>query len=131
MLHTPVTSAPRLLAIWTANGPTLPDAPTISTLSPAPDGAATEAQALQRKDRRVREGRRLLERHPAPDRRERALADADELRERPLPVHEQVAEHIVARPEAGRAGPDLLDHPRDVGAEAVVSRPAEAQERAG
>ena len=33
-LHTAVTSAPMSFAIWTANGPTLPDAPSISTRSP-------------------------------------------------------------------------------------------------
>src|SRR5579859_7559522 len=34
-LHTPVTSAPYALAIWTANVPTPPDAPMISTFCPA------------------------------------------------------------------------------------------------
>ena len=33
-LQVPVTSAPRAFATWTANGPTLPDAPSISTWSP-------------------------------------------------------------------------------------------------
>ena len=36
VLQTPVTSAPRDFAIWTANGPTLPDAPSIRTVSPGP-----------------------------------------------------------------------------------------------
>jgi hypothetical protein len=31
---TPVTSAPRCFAIWTANGPTFPEAPPIRTRSP-------------------------------------------------------------------------------------------------
>src|SRR5215210_9589879 len=35
VLHTPVTSAPNALAIWTAKVPTPPDAPTISTFWPA------------------------------------------------------------------------------------------------
>ena len=34
VLQTPVTSAPNDFASWTANGPTLPDAPLMSTLSP-------------------------------------------------------------------------------------------------
>jgi hypothetical protein len=33
-LQTPVTSAPSAFAIWTANGPTLPDAPSMRTRSP-------------------------------------------------------------------------------------------------
>ena len=36
VLQTPVTSAPSDFAIWTANGPTLPDAPSIRTRSPSP-----------------------------------------------------------------------------------------------
>ena len=36
VLQVPVTSAPRAFAIWTANGPTLPDAPSMSTRSPGP-----------------------------------------------------------------------------------------------
>ena len=31
VLHTPVTSAPKVLAIWTAKAPTPPEAPMIST----------------------------------------------------------------------------------------------------
>ena len=34
VLDTPVTSAPNALAIWTANVPTPPDAPVISTACP-------------------------------------------------------------------------------------------------
>ncbi len=34
VLQTPVTWAPKAFAIWTAKGPTLPDAPLISTLLP-------------------------------------------------------------------------------------------------
>ena len=34
VLHTPVTSAPSALAIWTANVPTPPDAPMTSTVWP-------------------------------------------------------------------------------------------------
>ena len=36
MLLTPVTCAPRAFAIWTANGPTFPDAPLTSTRVPGP-----------------------------------------------------------------------------------------------
>ena len=34
VLHTPVTSAPKALAIWTAKVPTPPEAPMISTFCP-------------------------------------------------------------------------------------------------
>ena len=45
-LHTPVTSAPRVLAICTANGPTPPDAPLISSAWPG-SHLVDVAQALQ------------------------------------------------------------------------------------
>ena len=77
-LHTPVTSAPSVLAIWTANGPTLPDAPSMRTLSPGWTVRPSRRRSpWMREDRRVREGRGILEgqrgrdlqRTPSPARR--------------------------------------------------------------
>src|SRR5687767_7016797 len=64
VLHTPVTCAPRAFASCTANGPTLPDAPLISTLCP---GAIPprRPQALQGQDRCLRQSRRFLIAHAA------------------------------------------------------------------
>ena len=60
VLHTPVTSAPKALAIWTANVPTPPEAPMISTFSPGLHlGAVTHT--LQRGDPGDGDRRRLLE----------------------------------------------------------------------
>ena len=74
VLQTPVTSAPMDFAIWTANGPTLPDAPTISDLVARLDRrAATTPQALEREDRGVRERGRVLERHVRRDQLEGLL----------------------------------------------------------
>ncbi len=92
---TPVACAPRALAICTANGPTLSDAPTMRDLVPWPDGpTVTKPERLEREDGRVRQGRRLLERHPSRDRRKRLLGGEDVLGEGSLLKREQVSEGL-------------------------------------
>ena len=77
MRHVPVTSAPIALAIWTANGPTLPDAPSTRTLSPGRIvRPAARPQRLQREDRGVRERRGDLEGHRRPGMARKAAAGA-------------------------------------------------------
>src|SRR5438046_9869674 len=62
VLHTPVTSAPKVLAICTANVPTPPAAPLIRDLLPGLNSSLV-AQTLQRGEPRNVNGSGLLERH--------------------------------------------------------------------
>ena len=122
VLQTPVTSAPRDLAIWTANGPTLPDAPSIRTLSPGPIvRPSRRRRPWTREDRRVRERRRLLERHPVrASTRTPAPGAHTYSANAPWPLRVHVAEDLVAGPEPGHARPDRLDDARDVESRAAA-----------
>ena len=120
------------LAIWTANGPTLPDAPTISTLSPGPTvrpsrGAAPAAQG-SRHAARSRPPRTSSRPGSAANARSRS---ADVLRERPLPVHD-TGRANTSSPGRKRVtpGPTSSTTPATSDAEAVVARPAQPQEQA-
>ena len=62
---------------------------------------------------RLRQGRGLLVSQASRHRRQRGLRHADVLRE-PTHMTEDVAEHVIARPEHGRAPARRRDSPRDV-----------------
>src|SRR6058998_3847096 len=108
--QTPVTSAPIDLAIWTANGPTLPEAPSISTLVAGLGGSAVaKPEALERENRRMRQGGRVLEAHAGRHRLERPLRRADVFGERARAEREQVGEHGITRFEPARLGAGRFD----------------------
>ena len=98
-------------------------APSMSTWSPALERATVAAaQALEREDRRVRQRRGILERHPARHRFERPLGGADVLGEGTLAEREQVSEDSIAGPELVCSGPDGLDDASDIEPETVIAR---------
>src|SRR3954453_15416909 len=112
VLHTPVTSAPRALAICTAKVPTPPDAPMMSTFCSGrtfpwsrrpcravkPEMATTAACSKVRFADYARE--LFLKRASVVG--EGALADA---------------KHLIARLETGHVLPDRLNHPGHVRAD--------------
>ena len=83
----------------------------VTSLEWSPTAAA---QALEGEERRVRERRGIVERHPARHRREGLLGGADKLGERSLPEHEEVREDLVTGLEPGDVGPDRVDHAGDI-----------------
>ena len=122
VLQTPVTSAPKCFAICTANVPTPPDAPLISTFCPGlipplsrrPCSAVSAATGTDAACSNVTFAGLSATRA--------ALANDDVLRDRAV----RAAEHFVARLEARDALADGFDRAGEVDADARVLRRAEA-----
>ena len=121
VLHTPVTSAPNALAIWTANVPTPPDAPLMSTFWPGLH-LALVAQQLEGGRGRDPQGRGLLEREAGRLGHEVVRWSTHVLGE----GARRPAEDLVARSELGHILADRLDRARDIGPRDPVLRPARA-----
>ena len=124
MRHTPVTCAPNAFAIWTAKGPTFPDAPLTRTLSPG-SMRLLGPQVLQRQDARLRHGGGLLEAHAGWLVGPRLLRRTGVLGEGAVAELGQVPEDLVAGPECRHASADRFDLSGRVQPEATVPWPAE------
>ena len=120
VLQTAVTSAPKCLASCTANDPTPPDAPLISTFWPGCT-LPVVSKRLQRGERGDRDGSSLLERDVRGLRDEPDLAGGGVLR----PGACAGTEHLVARLELGDVLADGDDAPGEVGADLRRLRPAQ------
>jgi hypothetical protein len=94
VLQTAVTSVPNVLAIWTANVPTPPDAPFIST----------------RRARPIRPFRRPV----GWFQRQRLLRRNREFRVRTEAAPGEFSEHVVARTELGDVAASCFDAPGDI-----------------
>ena len=129
--HTPVTCAPNAFAIWTAKGPTFPDAPLTRTLSPGSMRLPRTAQVLQRQDARLRHGGGLLEAHARWLVGPRLLGRTGVLGEGAVAELGQVPEDLVARPECRHTSADRFDLSGRVQPEATVPWPAESGAHAG
>jgi hypothetical protein len=123
VLHTPVTSAPKDLAICTANVPTPPDAPMISTLCPG--SIPVIAQTLQRRQRGHRYGRSLLEREVGRLQLQEVIRDGHVLSKSAKPVPKEGPEYIVTRLELRHVLADRFDLPYHVGTKDTVLRLAQ------
>ncbi len=121
VLHTPVTSAPNALAIWTANVPTPPDAPLMSTFWPGctlPWSRSSWRAVVAETPR------------AAACSNVRLAGLGDEVVRWSTHVLGEgacrPAEDLVARSELGHILADRLDGARDIGPRDPVLRPARA-----
>ena len=130
-LATPVTWAPMAFAIWTANGPTLPDAPTTSTRSPAlgvrPLRVRSPCSASTAECGSVDACTKSM---PVRQRGEGFFLGDDVLGERPPAVVGQVGHHRVAWLPSGHAGAHHIHLACDVPSHPWVARRPHPQEKA-
>ena len=122
VLHTPVTCAPKALAICTANVPTPPDAPTISTCCPGRTRPASRSAWRAVSPRDPDDGC-LIEGHARGLARELVLAGGRVLRE----GASADAEHLIADLEPAHIRAGRHDRARDVESGNRVLGPAQAE----